>query len=426
VRLTILHTNDIHGRVDGLARIATLVERIRAETPHAVLFLDAGDVEETTNRLSNITKGAAMHRLLGAAGCDAATVGNAAWLRYGPEVIGEHARVASYPLLLANLKPVEGVHDSVLLGDVGIVGVTASFEGYFGDSISFAIEALPEIPLVRDLARDLRARGAELVVVLSHLGYDLEGYRAAVDDKQLARELAREIDLVISAHTHHLLPDGDRIGDVVLASAGEYAQHLGRIEIDGDRIDVSVMPVPDDTPPHPAVVAEAERIEPEIAAFLDETLGEVDRPLDADWIAEMLRERMSAEVGLAVAGQILSGPPLPPGRIVRGALWDVCDTSANPGVATISGERLRRMLDIARSPAWVEERRRPLRGRAHGGLHVAGIDPAQVDPGREYVVAATDYELEAYGGLVDGDWKLSVRYEFPTIVREAIEEHLRR
>jgi hypothetical protein len=41
-------------------------------------------------------------------------------------------------------------------------------------------------------------------------------------------------------------------------------------------------------------------------------------------------------------------------------------------------------------------------------------------------VAATDYELEAYGGLVDGDWKLSVRYEFPTIVREAIEEHLRR
>jgi len=77
VRLTILHTNDIHGRVDGLARIATLVERIRAETPHAVLFLDAGDVEETTNRLSNITKGAAMHRLLGAAGCDAATVGNA-------------------------------------------------------------------------------------------------------------------------------------------------------------------------------------------------------------------------------------------------------------------------------------------------------------------------------------------------------------
>ena len=424
MRLTILHTNDIHGRVDGLARVATLVARIREETPHRVLYLDAGDVEETTNRLSNITKGAAMHRLLSAAGCDAATVGNAAWLRYGPQVIADHARVARYPLLLANLKPVDAVHDSVLLGNVGVIGVTASFAGYFGESISFGIEALPEIPLVRDLARDLRQRGAELVVVLSHLGYEAD--EAPIDDKRLAHELDGQIDLVICAHSHHLLPAGDRIGGVVLASAGEYAQHLGRIEIDGDRIGVSVIPVPDETPPHPDVVAEAERIEPEVEAFLGETLGEVDRPLDGDWIADMLRERMAAEVGLAVAGQVLSGEPLPPGPVVRGPLWDVCDSSANPGVATISGERLRRMIEVGRSPAWIEERRRPLRGRTHERLHVSGLDPAQIDAGREYVVGATDYELESYGGLVERDWNLRPRYDFPTIVREAIEEHLRR
>jgi len=63
VRLTILHTNDIHGRVDGLARVATLVETACRESTHPVLYMDAGDVEETTNRLSNITKGVAMHRL---------------------------------------------------------------------------------------------------------------------------------------------------------------------------------------------------------------------------------------------------------------------------------------------------------------------------------------------------------------------------
>jgi 5'-nucleotidase len=424
VKVTILHTNDIHGRVDGLARAATHVARIRAETPHPVLYVDAGDVEETTNRLSSITKGAAMHRLLSAAGCDAATVGNAAWLRYGPQVIADHARAARYPLLLANLKPVEGVHDSVLLGRVGVIGVTASFEDVFGDSISFGLEALPEVPLVRELARALRSRGAELVVVLSHLGYEVG--EAPIDDKRAARELDGEIDLVICAHSHHLLPHGDRIGDVFLASAGEYAQHLGRIDIDGERIDAGVIPVGEETPRHPDVVAEAERIEPEVEAFLGETLGEVDSPLDGEWIAQMLRDRVSADVGLAVAGQILSGPPLPPGRVVRGALWDVCDTSANPGVATISGERLRRMIEIGRSRAWTEERRRPLRGRTHERLHVTGIDPAQIDPGRDYVVGATDYELEPYGGLVERDWNLRARYDFPTIVREAIEEHLRR
>jgi hypothetical protein len=63
VRLTILHTNDIHGHQARLAQIATIVERVKANADHTVLYLDAGDVEDTTNRLSNLTKGTAMHRL---------------------------------------------------------------------------------------------------------------------------------------------------------------------------------------------------------------------------------------------------------------------------------------------------------------------------------------------------------------------------
>ena len=115
MRFTLLHTNDIHGRIEGLARVATLVERVREETSHRVIYVDAGDVEEATTRLSNLTKGVAMHRLLSAAGCEVAVVGNATWLRYGPQVIAEQARAASYPLLLANLAPVEGVQATALV-----------------------------------------------------------------------------------------------------------------------------------------------------------------------------------------------------------------------------------------------------------------------------------------------------------------------
>jgi len=106
MRLTILHTNDIHGRQERIAQIATIVERERAAADHRLLYMDAGDVEETENRLSNITKGTAMHRLMNHTGCAVATVGNACWLRYGPAVLAEHARAARYPLLLANLQPV--------------------------------------------------------------------------------------------------------------------------------------------------------------------------------------------------------------------------------------------------------------------------------------------------------------------------------
>ena len=56
--LIILHTNDIHGRVEGLARIATLVEQIRIENPAIpVLYFDTGDIEENSIRLSNLRRG---------------------------------------------------------------------------------------------------------------------------------------------------------------------------------------------------------------------------------------------------------------------------------------------------------------------------------------------------------------------------------
>src|SRR5436190_15473699 len=118
-RLTILHTNDLHGRVRQLARAATLVRRIRAEAAHPVVYVDAGDIEETTNRLSNLTKGTGMQPILAAAGCQAACVGNAVWLRYGAQVLAGHAAAAGFPLLLANLVPVPGVQPTATIDGVG-------------------------------------------------------------------------------------------------------------------------------------------------------------------------------------------------------------------------------------------------------------------------------------------------------------------
>jgi 2',3'-cyclic-nucleotide 2'-phosphodiesterase (5'-nucleotidase family) len=421
MRLTILHTNDIHGRQERIAQIATIVEREKAAADHPVLYLDAGDVEDTTNRLSNITKGAAMHRLLSRAGCDVATVGNACWLRYGPTVLAEHARVASYPLLLANFHPVDGPIDSVIAGDVGILGLTASFEGFFAGGFDFGFTPLPEVELARRLARELRESGAQLVVLLSHLG--LEDPNTQVDDRRIARELQGDVDVIVGAHTHDLLPQGEWIGSVLVTQAGEFGEHVGRIEVDGDRITASVEPVPDDTPPHPAVLAEAEVVESEARELLDERIGVLDRPLDAQWVADAVRERMDADVALIAPGQALLGT-LPAGPLTRGALWEVCDSAANPGVTRMTGQRLVRLLEKARDPAFEADTPRPLRGRPRGRLHVSG--PETFDPEREYVVAGTDWELDPYGRLTEADWNLDVRYDFPTILREAIEEHLRR
>jgi 2',3'-cyclic-nucleotide 2'-phosphodiesterase (5'-nucleotidase family) len=426
LRLTILHTNDVHGAVDGLARVATLVERIRAEEAHPVVYLDAGDVEETTTRISNITKGTAMHRLLGAAGCQAATVGNAAWLRYGAQVLPEHAAAAPYPLLLANLRPADGVRESVVVEAgglrVGVIGVTAPYETFLVD-FAFGLESLDVVPLVRGLARSLRADGAELVVVLSHLGLDTP--QEAIDDRRLASALAGEIDLIVGAHSHDLLPDGEWVDGVLVAQAGSHGAHLGRIDVVDGELRARVVEVPEDTPLHPAVIAAADAIEPEVEAVLAAVIGELPEALDpeaaAGWLAEILRVRMTAEVALVTTGQAFTGG-LPGGALRRGALWDVCDSSANPGVTTMTGAQLRTVIERGRDPEFERSTAGPLRGRARGPLQVSG--PAEPDPARVYTVAGTDWELEPYGGMVDAEWGLVVRYDFPTIVREAIEEHL--
>jgi 2',3'-cyclic-nucleotide 2'-phosphodiesterase (5'-nucleotidase family) len=421
VRLTILHTNDIHGREKQIARIATLVRRERERSPHRVLYLDAGDVEDTTNRLSSLTKGSAMHRLLSLTTCDAHTVGNASWLRYGPAVLADHARAASYPLLLANFGGVGGVLPSVLLGDVGLIGVTAPLQD-LADDVDWGFDRLDILESVRGEARGLRARGAKLVILLSHLG--LHDPAEPWDDRRIAPELQHDVDVIVGAHTHDLLPEGECIGRVLVAQAGSFGEHLGRITVDGDSIVATVETIGDDVEPYAAVAEEASRIEAEVADSLAEQVGEVDVPLDAAFVAEVLRRRMDADVGLYPDGQTLG--VVPPGSVTRGALWEALESAANPGVTSMSGARLRELIARGRDPEFAAATPRPLRGRPRGYLAVTGLDPDDIDPTRDYVVAATDWELGSYGGYVPANWELDVRYDFPTIVREAVEEHLRR
>lgn len=447
-RLIVLHTNDIHGRIDGLARVATLVERLRAENPGIpVLYVDAGDSEETSVRLSNLTKGAAMHRLLTAAGCAAAAVGNGATVRYGQQVLEDQAAVAGYPLLLANMRqrdgaPVPGVQPTALLDlgfmRLGLIGVTAEMEGLYEQW--FGLRMPPALPLIQDLAAALRQDGAGDVILLSHMGLR--------EDRELARGLQGDVAAILGAHTHDLLREGERVGEVLIAHAGEYAQHLGRIDLawDGERLAVlraTVLPVTEDISPSPRVLDEVAAAEREVARFLDEVVGELAAPLDfaadrecgvANLMADMLRERMDAEVGLVSSGQAFSGP-LPAGPLRRLTLWEVCGSSANPGVAMLTGARLAALVARGADPAFAADQPRTLRGAPRGLLHLSGaqlrdgrllVGGQPIDPERVYRVAGSDWELEPYGGYVERDWALEKRFDVPIILREALEEYLAR
>ena len=446
-RALLLHTNDVHGHVEGIARVATVVERVRRENPDAaVAYVDAGDVEETTSRLSNLTKGAAMHRLLHAAGCRAAAIGNGAVLRYGVEVVEQLAAAVPYPHLAANLfrdgALVPGAQATALLDlggvRVGLIGLTPMdwegiYEGMFGCTRP------PPEDVVREHAPRLRAAGADAVVVLSHVGL--------ARDRAIAEAADGEIDAIVGAHSHNLLPTGERVAGVAIAQAGSHAEHLGVVEVRAgggraDVVDVRVLEVPEETPPHPRVSAEIDAIERELEESLAEVVGELAEELElsdarecaaANFMADVVRARMRGEVGV-VTSSVAFDATLPAGPLTRRQLYEACSSPGVCGVTEMTGAQLRELVARGLDPEFAADRPRAHRGRARGFLHLSGAEVrggellvagAPVDPDRIYRVAGSDWELDTYGGYADREWGLRVEYDMPHIMREAVEDHLR-
>lgn len=411
------------------------------------MYVDAGDVEDRTERLSNLTKGVAVHRLLGVAGCRAAAVGNGTVIYYGPDPLVDQTAMGGYPQLAANLqrdgRVVPGVEAAVLLDvdgiRVGLIGLTpADWRDIYA---SMGLDVPDALPLVRKHAASLRRQGAAVVILLSHLGIDR--------DRELATELDGDIPLVIGAHSHTLLPDGERVGGVTIAQAGSFGDQLGRVELELDldgavRVSrVAVAAVPEDTEPHPTVLAEIARIEAELETWLAEPVGELTADLDFSeerecagvaFVADVLRARMDAEVGVVTpATALVSG--LPAGVLSRGTLYEACPSPGVSSAADLTGAQLRALVERGLEPELAAEAPRSLRGARRGLMHLSGAEvrngqllveglPARAD--RVYRVAATDWELGTYGGYVPEEWALDVSWDGATIIREAIEDHLRR
>lgn len=436
LQLTILHTNDLHGRIDALPRIATLarVERARAETEgRRVLLVDAGDSEDETLLESAATRGWALIPLLNAVGYDMAALGNAVVIRYGPAALTEEARRASFPILAANFRwpdgrLVEGLTDRLLLDldgfKLGVTGVTADYAAppWNGVYRVFGLDVTDALTTVAEQAARLRADRADAVLVLSHLGYGDHPFQG---DIQLAERI-QGLAAIIGGHSHTTLAAPTVVNGTVIAHAGDYGRYLGRLDLTLDPAtglvvehDGRLIPVTEDTPPAPDVLAALDSMRREVAAILDEPLGALAQPLDladdvecgmGDWLADCLRAYWQADVGLVLSG--LLRRDLPAGPISRRLRLEACPSGANPCWAWLTGAQLVAMLDRALDPDFWTVRPGPFRGRPRGILQVSGlrlhvdfaapagsqvlaawVGTTPLDPARRYKIAATDAEF---------------------------------
>ena len=281
IRLTIIHTSDIHSRLfpyhftpnkfdqdfgllpgagpyGGIARIATMVKRIRKSADRS-LWLDSGDAWEGAP-VFNEFKGEVEIRALSLAGMDGEVLGNHEFDLGSQQLFTELDNWSQFPHLVANYEFDDAPPGTRSLRDVvqpfeiydvkglrvGVIGMgnqdtlLSSFEG--GNSLGF--RPLENTMVLKNYVAMLRPV-CDIVVVVSHLGLDTdEGLSSSqVDDPNQALAV-KGVDLVLGGHLHivtnppKLLPNGDdavycQTHDcrTVLVHSGAFAKYVGRLDL---------------------------------------------------------------------------------------------------------------------------------------------------------------------------------------------------
>lgn len=253
VELTILHTNDVHSRLEpfpadaganagrgGIAARASLISAVRREREH-VLLLDAGDIFQGTPYF-NIFGGEPEIKAMSLMGYDASIMGNHDFDSGIGNFATQLGRHASFPIVMCNYDfsgtPMENLHmpwKVIRKGPlrIGITGVGIELAGLVPDSLYGNTKYNDPIREASRCAELLKKeKKCDMVVCLSHLG---DMYKdGKVSDEVLAKE-SEHIDLVIGGHTHRFF-DVPRVyrnragSEVVVNQVGWGGLRLGRLD----------------------------------------------------------------------------------------------------------------------------------------------------------------------------------------------------
>jgi len=454
-RVVLLHSNDIHSRLEHAAKIASFIaEERRSYGNERVLAVDCGDHMDRMRVETEGSDGLVNVELLNQAGYEVITLGNNEGLTYSSQTISDaYTDRAQFAVVCANMHDAangeqpEWLLPSTIIDknglQIGIIGVTAAFSDFYS---LLGWEVSDPFTAVQEQTAQLREK-VDVLVVMSHLGISL--------DKQMAEKL-EGIDLILGAHTHHLLEEPIIIGETTICAAGKFGEYIGRVEIGID--DVSSRPVFRAACIPTAAMAEHPEAAAIIGSFLkagqqrlSRVIARLTTPLPAraeresplgNLLAAGLRRWTDAEIGIVNAGQLLGG--LAQGDVTAGELHALCPSPINPCLMLIAGTNIRAALEQALLPEYIHKpiKGYGFRGEVLGTLAIDGlsvtydsnklpmdrlikvtVNGETLDDERLYKLGTIDmFSFKAgYETLANA---VEVNYYLPEFIRDVIEAQL--
>ena len=233
-KTVILHTNDVHGAVEGYAYITALKADYEAKGAEVIL-VDAGDYSQGTTYVST-TKGADAVAMMNAAGYNVATLGNHEF-DYGYAQLKENMAKAGFKVLCADVFNADGT----TIFDANYTYTTKSGVkvGFFGmETPETQTKANPALikgltfatgnAFTKAAADQVAAlKDADVVICLAHLGVDAESKPYTSYDLYSA---VKGIDFIIDGHSHTVMDKGAN-GEPI-QSTGTAFENIGVIVID--------------------------------------------------------------------------------------------------------------------------------------------------------------------------------------------------
>ncbi|HEY1472786.1 MAG TPA: thiosulfohydrolase SoxB [Pseudolabrys sp.] len=218
-----------YGRIGGLDRLAAVVKRVRAERGDKVLLLDGGDTWQGSLG-ANASRGQDMVDCMALLKPDAMT---GHWeFTYGEERVQELIKALGFPFLALNIRDTEWnepVFEPMKMFERGGVKVAVLGQAFPYTPVANPRWLMPKWTFgireedVRAHVEKARKGGAQLVVLLSHNGFD-------VDHKLAAR--VPGIDVILTSHTHDAIPEAIKVGQTLLIASGSHGKFLSRLDLD--------------------------------------------------------------------------------------------------------------------------------------------------------------------------------------------------
>lgn len=348
----------------GIARIATLIKEIKKEDKGPVLVLSSGD--DLMGRYFHTFNGKAIFPLLDSAGYEILALGNHEFDR-GPGLLAEALEKTSFVPLCSDLAikgtVLEGACQPLLLRSYNTVKVgffslmTPKFP-YVTTTGDVSLNG-SNLAVAKQMVSELRHKGADLIVAITHIGADL--------DRQLATEV-EGIDIIFGGHSHAYLATLETVKKTLVVNGGEKGAALVRLDVQlsndkrmiPESAAYTLIPVTGSIPEDQSTAQQLLSYSKQLPATV--VLGRTDRVwhLDkqsvrsgespvADMINDLILEKFQVDVVVNNAGAFRGNKEYPAGQITDTMLHEIDEFENDVYLLKIKGKYLQEILEHSAS-----------------------------------------------------------------------------